>query len=353
MKILSLKALRRQKHFVGSPLMNWNLMVIRIFFFLLSLISGYLICYVTPEWRATWQQGVFTAGSIAIFVIMVDVFLRGFSLRGFTSLTLGLFVGWLAAKLIAMSPLFEYGDPSVVYLMRMALFLILMYLGAVIALRGKDDFNFIIPFVRFVPQDVNVPLVIVDTSALIDGRIVGLCATKFMTNSLVIPQFVLDELHGVADSDDPVKRAKGRKGIESLNALKKLTTIDLRIHETDIKRGQTVDDKLIFLAQSLKARLLTTDFNLAKLAEFQGVEWLNLNALAKTLHTEVAVGEILVIPLVKQGKEPGQTLGYLPDGSMVVVEDSKSQLGKTAEVEVMSVLPTAGGKMIFARIKSK
>ena len=326
-------------------------MVIRVFFFLLSLISGYLICYVTPEWRDNWQQGVFLAGSISVFVIAVDMFLKGFSLRGMTSLTLGLFVGWLAAKLLAASPLFEYGDPSIVYLMRMALFLILMYLGAVMALRGKDDFNFIIPFVRFVPQEVNNPPVIVDTSALIDGRVVGLCATRFMTTALVIPQFVLDELHRVADSEDPAKRARGRKGIETLSELKKIPQLDLRIHETDIKRGQTVDDKLMFLAQSLKARLLTTDFNLAKLAEFHGVEWLNLNALAKVLHSGVVVGEEITIMLVRQGKEAGQTLGYMPDGSMVVVEDSKAHLGKSVLVEVTSVLPSAGGKMIFARVK--
>lgn len=327
-------------------------MVIRVVFFVLSLVGGYLICYVTPEWQASWQQGLFMAGSLAVFVIVVDIFLRGFSLRGLTSLTLGLFVGWLAAKLIASSPIFEFGDPSTVYLMRMALFLILMYLGAVIALRGKDDFHFVIPFVRFVPQEVNTPLMIVDTSALIDARIVGLCATKFVSQALVIPQFVLDELHRVADSEDPARRAKGRKGIESLNALKKMTYLDLRIHEADIKRGQTVDDKLIFLAQSLKARLLTTDFNLAKMAEFYGVEWMNLNALSRALHTDVGIGEVLSLSLVRQGKEAGQTIGYLPDGSMVVVEDSKPQLGKTVEVEVLSVLPSAGGRMIFGKLRA-
>ncbi len=330
--------------------MNWNLLVIRAVFFGLSLLGGYLICYVTPEWNAHWQQGVFLAGSIAFFAIAVDLFLRGFSLRGFTSLTLGLFVGWVAAKLIASSPLFDYGDPDIIYLVRMVLFLVLTYLGAVVALRGKDDFNFIIPFVRFVPQDVNVPTVIVDTSALIDGRIEGLCASKFFSQTLVIPQFVLDELHAVADSSDAAKRARGRKGLEVLATLKKMTHLDLRVHASDIKRGQNVDDKLIFLAQSLKARLLTTDANLAKLAEFYSVEWLNLSTLSKALHAEVLVGEHLWVMLVKPGKESGQSIGYMPDGSMVVVENSREQIGRTVEAEVVSVLPSAGGKMIFARL---
>ena len=326
-------------------------MVIRVVFFVLSLVGGFLVCYMTPDWHTSTQQGMFLAGSIACFVIAIDVFLRGFSLRGFTSLTLGIFVGWLAARVLTVSPFFEHGDPATIYLIRMCFFVILMYLGAVIALRGKDDFNFIIPFVRFVPQEVTTPLVIVDTSALIDGRMVGVCATKFLSHALVIPQFVLDELHHVADSDNVQKRAQGRKGLEALAELKKMKHLDIKIHESDVKHGQPVDEKLIFLAQSLKARLLTTDVNLAKLAEFHGIEWLNLNALVSALHTQVAVGDDLLVTLLKLGKEPGQTIGYLADGSMVVVESSKQHLGKTVTIEVLSVLPSAGGKMIFARVK--
>ena len=291
--------------------MNWNLLIIRIVFFLLSVLSGYLICSYTPEWHVSTQQGMFIAGSVACFVIAIDIFLRGFSLRGFTSLTLGIFVGWLAAKLISISPLFEFGDPAIVYLIRLALFVIFMYLGAVVALRGKDDFNFIIPFVRFMPQEAGSTLVAVDTSALIDGRIVGICGAKFLSNNLVIPQFVLDELHQVADSEDANKRARGRKGLDCLAELKKMPHLDIRVHESDIKHGQSVDEKLIFLSQSLKARLLPTDVNLAKLAEFHGVECLNLNLLVKSLRAEAVVGEILSIALVKQGKEPGQTVRWI------------------------------------------
>jgi len=333
--------------------MGKNLMVIRFFFFLLALAAGALICYVTPEWEQNWIQGSFVGGSIAFFVIAVDIFLKGFSMRGLTSLTLGLFVGWLAAKLIVGSPLFEYGDEGILYLMRMSLFLILMYLGAVIALRGKDDFHFVIPFVRFEQQDNAVLLAVVDTSVLIDGRIVGLCSTKFMVYTLVIPQFVLDELHRVADSDDPNRKAKGRKGLETLSLLKAMKFLDIRIHDTDIKQGQTVDDKLIFLSQSLKARLLTTDYNLGKLAEFQGVEWLNLNELARLLHTDVAVGEVIEIALVKTGKEDGQAVGFMGDGSMVVVEKGRAHIGQVVSIEVTSVLPSAGGRIVFGVVKEE
>ncbi len=336
--------------------MNWNLLIIRVVFFVLATLSGYLICLFTPEWHISTAHGVYIAGSIACLVIVVDIFLRGFSLRGFTSLTLGIFIGWLAAKIISISPILELGDkmgnPEIIYVIRLALFAIFMYLGAVVALRGKDDFNFIIPFVRFVPQEANNSLVVVDTSALIDGRIVGICGAKFLSNILVIPQFVLDELHQIADSDDANRRTRGRKGLESLAELKKMSHMEIRVHESNIKHGQSVDDKLIFLSGSLRARLLTTDMNLAKLAEFHSVECLNLNALVRSLRSETVVGEILSVQLVKQGKEPGQTVGYLGDGSMVVVENSRDKMGKTVEVEVLSILPSAGGRMIFGKIKA-
>lgn len=332
--------------------MGKNLLVIRFFFFLLALIAGGLICYVTPEWEKDWLQGCMVGGSIAFFVIAVDIFLKGFSMRGLTSLTLGLFVGWLAAKLIVMSPLFDYGDPGIIYLMRMSLFLILMYLGAVIALRGKDDFHFVIPFVRFQPQDKAASMVVVDTSALIDGRIVGLCQTRFMAYTLVIPRFVLDELHRVADSEDPNRKAKGRKGLDTLSYLREMSFLDVRIHDADITQGQSVDDKLIFLSQTLQASLLTTDYNLGKLAEFQSVQWLNLAELARLLHTDVAVGETLGVTLVRAGKEDGQAVGFMGDGSMVVVENGRAYIGQSVELEVTSVLPSAGGRIVFGRVKS-
>lgn len=135
-------------------------------------------------------------------VILIDVFLKGFSLRGLTALTFGLFVGWLFAIFISNSPLFENGDPQILFLVRLALFVILMYLGAVIALRGRDGFNLVIPYVRFEPHGVDVPLVVLDTSVLIDGRIIGICESRFMGYTLVIPRLALDELQHIADSTD-------------------------------------------------------------------------------------------------------------------------------------------------------
>jgi uncharacterized protein YacL len=281
--------------------------------------------------------------------VLVDVMLKGFSLRGLSAVTLGIAVGSLIAYLVGASPLLEQGDPTRIYLVRLALFLICPYLAIVIALRGKDEFNLIIPYVRFVPHDVDVPLVVVDTSVLIDGRIARVCEAGFLTAALVIPRFVLNELSAIADSSDPHKQARGRRGLEVLNELRKIEHVDIRVTESEVAKPENVEAKLVFLAQSMKAKLLTTDYNLAKMAEFHGVTWLNLNALATSLRPEVMVGEQLNIDLVKPGKEEGQAVGFLPDGSLVVVNGARAFIGRRVQAEVISVLPTAGGKMIFAR----
>src|SRR5882724_7338799 len=166
---------------------------------------------------------------------------------------------------------------------------------------------------------------------------------------IAIPRFILDELQSVADSTDPHKQARGRRGLEVLGELRKIKNLDIRIVDSEVTKQQHVDAKLVFLAQSMRAKLLTTDYNLAKMAEFHGVSWLNLNQLAKALRPELMIGERLEIDLVKPGKEEGQAIGYIEDGSMVVVNAARAFIGKRVQAEIISVLPTAGGKMIFAR----
>ncbi len=334
--------------------MSKTIFTIRVVFFLLCITASYLICFSIPDWDQYLLWAMLIGAFLGALVILVDVMLKGFSLRGLSALTFGLFMGWLMANFISSSPFFEDtyydGDPTTLFLVRLAMYVILMYLGAVIALRGRDEFNLVIPYIRFVPHGVDVPLVVVDTSALIDGRIVGICASRFMGYALVIPRFVLDELHRIADSPDPQRQAKGRKGLAVLNSLKEMDHVDLRIHESDIGKRQNVDDKLMFLAQSLKGKLLTTDYNLAQMAQFHSVDWLNMNSLAKALNPELTIGETLEIDLVKSGKEAGQAVGFLNDGSMVVVNDGRSFIGRQVTVEVQSILPSQGGKMIFARL---
>lgn len=340
--------------------MNQTIRVIRLFFLILCLLAGWLVSYVVPEWHEYPLRAVFVAGCLGSLVILVDIMLRGFSLRGLTALTFGLLVGWIAAKLITASPLLDFpSSPNDsltllleqnLYLVRLSVFVVMMYLGAVLALRGKDEFNLVIPYVRFVPHGVDVPLVVLDTSALIDGRIAGICESRFMGYGIVIPRFVVDEVGRIADSQDSQRRTKGRKGLEVLRKLREMKHLDLRINESTVGNRDRVEDKLIFLAQSLKARLLTTDYNLAQIAEFHNVECLNLQTLARALSSEVVVGEQIVVKLVKSGKEEDQAIGFLPDGAMVVVINGKSHLHQEVTVEVTSVIPSAGGKMVFAQI---
>jgi len=331
--------------------MNKTILSIRIFFLIFSLLGCALLSYVTEDWNLL--PVLFVGMSVAALVILTDIMLRGFSLRGLSAITFGLAVGGLIAYLISSSPLFEplETDPDLaemIFLSRLALYIISMYLATVVALRGKDEFNLVIPYVRFSAQNVESALVVVDTSALIDGRIAAICESRWFGYSLLIPRFVLDELQAVADSSDTARKEKGRKGLDVLNRIRKMKHVDLRIHESDVPDRKAVDSKLVYLAESLKAKLLTTDYNLAKLAEFHQIEWLNITSLVKALNQEVSVGTRVNVELVRPGKDSGQAIGYLPDGSMLVVNNGRKFIGHEIRVEVDSVVPSSGGKMVFA-----
>lgn len=330
-------------------LVNRTLFVIRLVFVVVCVLGGWLVSLAAPEWHAHQVTAALIGFLLGVLTVLVDVFLKGFSLRGLSAVTFGLAAGSLVAFLIGSSPLFEMGDPQLVYLSRVGLFVLCTYLGTVIALRGKDEFQLVIPYVRFVPHEVDVPLVVVDTSALIDGRILKIREANFLPSALIVPQFVLDELQAIAGARDPARAVRGRKGLDVLNRLRQLPNADIRVIESDVSKGTSPEDKLVYLAQSMKAKLLTTDYTLAQRAQFHGVGWLNLNGLSKALHTEVAAGERFDVELVKPGREPGQAVGYLPDGSMVVVDSAAPWIGKTVQVEVASILPSAGGKIVFAR----
>ena len=330
--------------------MNKTLLAIRIFFIALCAVASWLVCYTVEEWDHRRGLAVVIGLMIGTLVVLVDLMLKGFSLRGLTALTFGLGVGAVISWLISSSPLLNRGDAQIIYLVQLSLFVICTYLGTVIALRGKDEFNLVIPYVRFVPHEVDVPLVVVDTSALIDGRIARICETQFLGAALIIPSFVLSELQAIADSPDPVKQARGRRGLSVLNELRAIKHIDIRIHQSEVARRSDIEAKLVFLAQSMRAKLLTTDTNLAKMAQFQGISWLNLHALESALRPELVIGESIAIDLVKMGKEEGQALGYLTDGSMVVVNNARAFVGKRVTAEIIGVLPSGGGKMIFANL---
>lgn len=330
--------------------MNTTLFPIRVLFVALCAAGGWLVCYAIRDWDRYQGLAIFMGLAIGALVVLVDIMLKGFSLRGLSAITFGLAVGTVISYMISNSPLLEEGDPQAIFLVRLTLFLVCTYLATVIALRGKDEFNLVIPYVRFVPHDVDVPLMVVDTSALIDGRIARVGRTGFLGAALVIPRFVLRELQLIADASDPHMQARGRRGLDTLGELRKIKTIDLRIHESDVTKRTDIDAKLVFLAQSMRAKLLTTNYNLAKLAEINGIVCMNLNVLGKALRPELVTGEVLEVELVKPGKEEGQAIGYLDDNSLVVVNGGRGHIGRLVTVEIVSVLPSSAGKMVFARM---
>jgi uncharacterized protein YacL len=194
---------------------------------------------------------------------------------------------------------------------------------------------------------------ILDTSVIIDGRVADICETDFLEGPLIIPQFVLQELQHIADSADNLKRARGRRGLDILNRMQKGDTVEVKVVDEDYPDIKEVDAKLIALAREMHAKIVTNDFNLNKVAQLQGVPVLNINQLANALKPMVLPGEVLHLQIMREGKEQGQGVAYLDDGTMVVVENASRHLGQEVEASVTSILQTTAGRMIFTTLKEE
>jgi uncharacterized protein YacL len=281
--------------------------------------------------------------------ILIEMMLKQVSVRGLSSAVFGLLFGVIMAKLVADILALVPFSQSLQSIFRVVLTLIFSYLGAVIALRGKDEFNVIIPYVRFKRTDVKEGVILLDTSALIDGRVADIYRSRFLSGRLVVPRFVLHELQRLADSEDDLKRQRGRRGMDILRAMQKDPLVDVRIHEDDLPGDREVDLKLIKLAKILDGRVCTTDFNLSRMAAIQGIDMLNINDLVNSVKPVIFAGEQMEVLILKDGKEDGQGVGYLEDGTMVVVTDGRRHMGHKVKVSVTSVLHTQAGRMVFAR----
>lgn len=238
--------------------------------------------------------------------------------------------------------------------------IIMAYLGANVALKKKDELTNIVAsslgnLQKKKKKSSVINLIrpkILDTSVIIDGRIADICKTGFIEGTLVIPGFVLEELRHIADSSDSLKRNRGRRGLDILNKIQKEVDMEVEIYEEDFEDIAEVDSKLVKLAQLIEGCIITNDFNLNKVAEFQKVKVLNINELANALKPVVLPGEVMVVQVIKDGKESGQGIAYLDDGTMIVVDGGKKYIGETIEVLVTSVLQTSAGRMIFTKPKS-
>ncbi len=327
-----------------------TLWLIRFFFVTLSSIVGYQVGALVTKWGPeAGPIGATAGGLLACAVIGLEVALKRVSTRGLSAAVFGLLFGIVMARLLSTTLDLVPVAPNVANSIRAALVVLFSYFGMVIAIRGRDEFNIIIPYVRFSRQDQREEIVILDTSVIIDGRIADICQTKFIEGRFIIPRFVLKELQQIADSQDPIKRNRGRRGLDVLGRMQKIPHVDVKIHEEDFPETKEVDAKLVKLAKLLGGKILTNDFNLNKVAELQGVPVLNINELANALKPVVLPGELMEARVIKEGKEYNQGVAYLDDGTMVVVEQGRSLIGQTVKVLVTSVLQTAAGRMIFAK----
>ena len=328
-----------------------DLRFIRVGFVLMGALLGvqFGLQYPVVAWWVWFGLGAVAGACLVGFETLLHWIGRGVSVRGFSAAVFGLLFGLIMAKLVADAIGLAVQDPAQMSITRLIVTWAFAYVGMVVALRGRDEFNVIIPYVRLSRQARSDELFVVDTSAIIDGRISDLCATRFLEGKLLVPRFVLRELQAIADSTDSLKRNRGRRGLEVLNGLRNQAHVDVRIHDEEVPGVLETDAKLVKLAQLLGAKVVTTDYNLNKVAELQGVSVLNVNELAQALRPVVLPGETLEVKPIKEGKEAHQAVAYLEDGTMVVVENGRHLIGQTIQGLVTSVLQTAAGRMVFVR----
>jgi uncharacterized protein YacL len=296
---------------------------------------------------------------IGFLVMATDIGVRNKQITTISAvyfgLLLGLLLGWLfstALEPFLSDPWFAK-KPERIQTVRLFITLVCCYASISLLLQTKDEFRFIIPYVEFSKQVKGGKPLVLDTSVIIDGRIADICDTRFIDTKLIVPRFVLQELQSIADSSDKLKRNRGRRGLDMLKRMQNNPKVELQMHEAnlpELREVHKVDERLVVLAKSLGARVVTNDYNLNKIAQLQGVEVINLNELSNALKSVALPGETLSLRLVKQGDQIGQGVGYLDDGTMVVVEQGRPFIGQEVIITVTSVLQTPAGRMIFGRI---
>jgi uncharacterized protein YacL len=296
---------------------------------------------------------------LGMIIVGLDVLAKNKQITSLSAMYFGLLLGFILGGLLwlPLEPIISpHVDSEVLKLLRLLVTLACCYIAVSTLIQTKDEFRFIIPYVEFAKQVKGPRPFVLDTSVIIDGRIADICDTGIIDTKLIVPRFVLQELQGIADSGDKIKRNRGRRGLDILKRMQTNTKVDLQMHEanlTELRDVVKVDERLVVLAKALGGRVVTNDFNLNKVAQLQGVEVINLNELANALKLVALPGEILTIKIVKQGDQVGQGVGYLDDGTMVVVEQGRNAIGQEVSITVTSVLQTPAGRMIFGRMDAR
>jgi uncharacterized protein YacL len=346
--------------------------IARLVYLLVCQAGGAAVAYSTKDTsiEISVSNGLFIGMFIGLIFIGIDKLMEGFTLRGFSTATFGLGVGlfcaWLLTR-VEISSLLELAfqdefeedihGQNLVESLRLAievtLYASLGFLGAILALRGnREDFAFIIPYVRFREDASSGQPIVLDAEAIMDGRILGLIRSGFVGGRLVVPNYVLEEIQTLASDSESGQRQRAQRGLDHLDTMQKSPEIQVSIHDARTNPESQNHSRLIETTKFLSARLLTLDESLTKIAKLQGVSVLNLNELDIALRPSIAVGEKLRIALVRPGKEDHQAVGYLPDGTMVVVNHAAERIGLTVAIVVTSTLQTTSGTLVFAELQN-
>jgi uncharacterized protein YacL len=328
-----------------------GLIIIRILFVLLGSLLGY---YVSTQLGETVSkvEGVVVGFLVTVGIIVTEFLFRRVALKVIMGGILGFIIGLTSASIIAAPLKFVPLERSIVNFIVLLMNAFFGYLGVTIGIREGERFN-AANIKRLFKGGSGENLKVLDTSVIIDGRIADICETEFLDGTLIIPQFILQELQHIADSSDSLKRARGRRGLDVLHRIQNMNHMEVQITDEDVPRIREVDSKLIALAKRWGAKIVTNDFNLNKVAELQGVKVLNINDLSNAVKPVALPGETMRVFVLKEGKEAGQGVAYLDDGTMIVVENGRRHINRNVEVAVTSVLQTAAGRMIFTRLKEE
>jgi uncharacterized protein YacL len=320
-------------------------LVLRFLVFLLFVFAGYLI---GSQYNSV-TYGLLIGGVLGLVIIGTEIKFKKFELGVIIGGLLGISCGLLFAYLLILPLRLLIGEG--IKTVSFALMAVFGYGGLLIGLDRGKAISIASIFRLFRGEGVEENLKILDTSVIIDGRIADVCETGFLEGVFLLPQFILQELQHIADAPDSMKRARGRRGLDILHKIQKMSRITVRIVDEDFPKIKEVDAKLVALAKLMSAKVITNDFNLNKVAELQGVSVLNINELANSLKPVVLPGETMKVFILKEGKEYNQGVAYLDDGTMVVVENARKLIGKNTDVTVTSVLQTTAGRMIFSKLK--
>ncbi|MBF0487105.1 MAG: TRAM domain-containing protein [Nitrospirae bacterium] len=316
--------------------------VLRIFIFVVFVISGYIL--INP-YGYTFE-GPAVGAMAGVLVLGSEFFFRKLRMGKIIGGLIGLFIGIVIAKLVTYPLRSLIKDNQ---LITTTIDSISSYVGLLIGFSKGDNLSIASTMRLFRGQGGEENLKILDTSAIIDGRIADVCDTGFLDGVFIVPQFILQELQHIADSADSMKRSRGRRGLDVLHRVQKLSGITVRIIDEDFPKIKEVDSKLVALGKVMNAKIITNDFNLNKVAQLHEVPVLNVNELANALKPVVLPGELMKVFIIKEGKESNQGVAYTDDGTMVVVESARKLIGKNVEVIVTSVLQTTAGRMIFSK----